>query len=85
MRRRRREATANDSNFPKGHYREDYLATLHTKLVIFTLSRCKSAEVFISCCDSALLLTSSMLPQVLRPPEAHSEFFLRRRRSAQAA
>jgi hypothetical protein len=29
MRRRRREATANDSDLPKLHRREDYFATAH--------------------------------------------------------
>ena len=47
MRQRRREGTANDSNSPKVHRREGYLATAQIKPVIFTLFRCTSAEFFL--------------------------------------
>jgi hypothetical protein len=53
MRWRRREATVTDSNSPKIRRREDGLATVQIKPVIFTLPRCKSAVLFFSCCDSA--------------------------------
>jgi hypothetical protein len=56
MRRRRREATARDPNLPKVHRREEQLTTVHIKLVILTLSRCKSSELFFSCCASVWAL-----------------------------
>jgi hypothetical protein len=52
MRQRRCEATANDSNSPKLHYREGYLTTVQIKPVIFYLFRCTFDELFFSCCDS---------------------------------
>jgi hypothetical protein len=52
MRQRRLEATANDSNSPKVHRREGYLATFQMKPEKFTLLRCTSAELFFSCRDS---------------------------------
>jgi len=45
-------ATAKDSNSPKAHRREGYLATLQIKPVIFTLLRCTSAELLFSCFES---------------------------------
>jgi len=51
-----RNATAIDSNSPKVRRREDQLATVQIKLVIFDLPRCTSAESFFSCCNSASAL-----------------------------
>jgi hypothetical protein len=53
MHQRHSEATANDSNSPKVHRREDYLAAIQIRPVIFILFRCISTEFFFSCCDSA--------------------------------
>jgi hypothetical protein len=71
MRQRRREGTANDSNSSKVHRREDLLASVHTKPVILTLSRCTSAELFFFCCDSvaalpALANCNDMNPTVMQ-------------------
>jgi hypothetical protein len=52
MRQRHRDAKTNDSKSPKVHRREGYLATVQMKLVIFTVLRCTSAELFSPCCDS---------------------------------
>jgi hypothetical protein len=49
MRQRRREATVNDKKSPKVHRREDRLATVQKKLLVFALVRCKSAELFFPC------------------------------------
>jgi hypothetical protein len=51
MRQRRREDMVNDSNSPKVHRREGYLATAQIKPVIFTLLRCVSTDLF-SCRES---------------------------------
>jgi hypothetical protein len=51
----RRRATAINSNSSKVRRvrrHEDLLATAHTKPDIFTLPRCKPAELFFSYCDS---------------------------------
>jgi hypothetical protein len=56
MRRRRREATVNESNSPKVHRRENKLATVHIKLVMLTLPRYISAVSFFSCCGSVVAL-----------------------------
>jgi hypothetical protein len=49
MRQRRREATAYDSNSPKVHRREGYLASVQIKPVILTMVRFASAELFFFC------------------------------------
>jgi hypothetical protein len=41
-----------NSNSPKIHRRQGYFATKQIKPEIFTLLRSKSAELFLSCCDS---------------------------------
>ena len=51
----RRKATAIDSKSSKVR-REDSLATAQIKPETFTLSRCTSAELFFSCCDSVVAL-----------------------------
>jgi hypothetical protein len=48
----RRMATAIDKNSPKVRRCEDSFATVQIKPHIFTLPRCKSAELFFSCCGS---------------------------------
>jgi hypothetical protein len=45
-------ATVSDSNSPKVHRREGQLTTVQIKPDIFTMSRCTSADLFFSCCDS---------------------------------
>jgi hypothetical protein len=56
MRHRRREATARDSNSPKAHRREGYLATVQIKPVKYNLLRCTFSELAFSCCDSVAAL-----------------------------
>jgi hypothetical protein len=50
MRQRRCKATASESNSSKVYRRIGYLAAVQIKPVKFTLFRCTSAELFISCC-----------------------------------
>jgi hypothetical protein len=52
----RRKATAIDKNSSKVRRREDKLAAVQIKPDIFTLPRCKSAELFFSCSDSVAAL-----------------------------
>jgi hypothetical protein len=46
MRKHCREATASDSNSPKIHRRESYLASVQMKPVILNLLRCRSNELY---------------------------------------
>jgi hypothetical protein len=55
----RRKATAIDKNSSKVRRREDQLATVQIKPDILTVSRCTSAELFFSCCDSVAALASA--------------------------
>jgi|AntAceMinimDraft_5_1070358.scaffolds.fasta_scaffold67237_2 hypothetical protein len=52
----RREATAIDENSSKVRRREDKLASVQIKPDIIILSRCKSTELFFSCCGSVAAL-----------------------------
>jgi hypothetical protein len=52
----RRTATAIDRYLSKVRRREDSLATVQIKPDVFTLSRCKSAELFLSCYGSVAAL-----------------------------
>jgi hypothetical protein len=52
----RRKATAIDNKPPKVRRREGYFKTVQIKPDIFTLYRCTSAELFLSCCESVVAL-----------------------------
>jgi hypothetical protein len=52
----RRWATAIGRNSSKVRRREHKLATIQIKPDIFALPRCKSSELFFSCCDSVVAL-----------------------------
>jgi hypothetical protein len=52
----RRNVTAIDKNTSKVCRREDQLAAVQIKQGIFTLPRCKSAELLFSCCKSVAAL-----------------------------
>jgi hypothetical protein len=79
----RREATAIDSSSSKVRRREDYLATVQIKPDTFTLSRCKSAEMFFSCCDGVAALINITAPAHVAEANitatAHTQRALQRR------
>jgi hypothetical protein len=56
MRQLRCKVTAKDSNSPKLHRRKVYHATVKITPVMFTLLRCASTELLVSCCDCVAAL-----------------------------